>query len=88
MLAPSGQISDHVILGTPSYHAPEMVMEHEYSLSTDIYSLGITFVVLLHSSEILENNQYKRLLEDISLFKLRGFNGVRLYDNVIEPFMR
>ena len=47
MLAPGGQISDQIIFGTPGYHAPEMVSEQEYSLSSDIYSLGITFVVLV-----------------------------------------
>ena len=47
MLAPGDQIRDHIIFGTPGYHAPEMVAEKDYSLSSDIYSLGITFVILV-----------------------------------------
>ena len=37
---------------------------------------------------MLQNNSYKTLLEYLSIYKLCGNNGIKLYESVIEPFIR
>jgi len=74
------------ILGTNGYHPPEVLMEDSYNFRADVFMLGITFCVMLHSPTFLKRH-LTGLLKRLHDAKKRGQVGAVLYENIIEPNM-
>lgn len=75
------------ILGTNGYHAPEVLFEDSYDFRVDIFMLGITFCVMLHPVNFLNDGGLQSLLKRVHSAKERQKVGRALYEDILEPSM-
>ena len=50
--------------GTPGYVAPEVLADHNYDTSADMYSAGILFYALLTKKNPFQNKSYSKLIKN------------------------
>lgn len=74
------------ILGTNGYHPPEVLLEDSYDFRADVFMLGITFCVMLHSPAFLKR-QLTGLLKRLHEAKKKHQVGHVLFENLLEPNM-
>jgi len=68
------------VVGTEGFHAPEMWDEKPYTVKADVFSLGITFLLLLMEKDSLRN--IDDTLEKLHAAKIKGILGKELFEEM------